>query len=287
MSNNQFKNCKHEQIDALVADISKTRKYRNISGDLIFRIGCDELTNQVRLRSAIKETKKKLHQVVQAYYIETVKYDFFLSRLETAFISGEIDLVKKICLEILGHHISTAERISILPDFYKEIFSDFQTVNSILDIGCGLNPFTIPWMPVSKGCVYHAWDIFYDLEIFLNETLKFLNVNGQAFTKDFLGSVNTLDFDVALILKSLPCFFQIDRKITMDSIRRIQARYIVISYPTRSIGGKNKGMVSNYEHQFNEMAAGENWSYRRILFPTELVYIIYKNSTRYDGKQSN
>lgn len=265
-------------INLILNNIGNSRKYHSVSKDLIVRIGKKELETHGDIKIAIKETKRKLHQVVSVYQKGNISFTSYVTRLERAHSSNDFGLIKEICLDVMKLHVSTYERIPILTGFYQQIFSLLPTIHSILDIGCGLNPFSIPWMPLSDISDYFAWDISYDLEKFLNQSFRFLGVNGKASTIDFLASNILPSVDLAFLLKTIPCLSQIDKEGTINSFRNIPAKFLVISYPTRSIGGKNKGMDTYYDAHFMDIANKENWKFHKICFPNELVFVVMKGN---------
>ncbi|MEZ0266419.1 MAG: 16S rRNA methyltransferase, partial [Phycisphaerae bacterium] len=81
------------------------------------------------------------------------------------------------------------------------------------------------------------------------------------------------EVDVALVLKTLPCLrHQIaDVGPVLD---RIRARWLVVSFPARSLGNREKGMVEQYRAMFDAIARPRGWEAREIVFPSELVFVV-------------
>jgi len=80
--------------------------------------------------------------------------------------------------------------------------------------------------------------------------------------------------DVALVLKAIPCLEQLDKhagRILLDTIR---ARHVVVSFPTRTVGGRSIGMRSHYEAHFKELIAGRDVNVKRYEFENELVIVV-------------
>ena len=54
-----------------------------------------------------------------------------------------------------------------------------------------------------------------------------------------------------------------------------RARYLAVSFPAKSLGGRSKGMVENYSARFEELIAGRGWQVLGELeFSTELVFVV-------------
>lgn len=263
-----------QQLDKLLEAIQASSKYRHIDIALIRAIGTSELEKRRNLKEAIKATKNKLHQVGGAYQEEGVRYDAWLARLQQAAQTGDKEQLKAACKDIMRHHASTRERLPFLEEFYNAIFTSIGPVSSIMDIACGLNPLSIPWMPLAEQTRYFAYDIYQDMTHFLNAAWTYLSVQGHAETRDVLQYPPAQEVDAALLLKAIPCLEQLDKAATRRLLESISAKYLVVSFPAKSLGGRHKGMVTYYETHFVESIVGENTAIERAIFPTELVFIV-------------
>ena len=81
---------------------------------------------------------------------------------------------------------------------------------------------------------------------------------------------------MALLLKAIPCLEQIDKKAGYTLLHAIQANALIVSFPVRSLGGKNKGMVEHYDAHFRALVAEETWDIQRFEFISELVFVVRK-----------
>jgi 16S rRNA (guanine(1405)-N(7))-methyltransferase len=146
----------------------------------------------------------------------------------------------------------------------------------VLDLACGFNPLALPWMPLAQSVEYYAYDIYKGMTDFLDKFLSLIHVQGQARACDIIQSCPTVAVDVAFILKALPCLEQIDKTVSSELLKRINAQYIVVSFPVHSLGGRARGMEVNYEVRFRALVEHTNWSIKRFDFPTELAFLIVK-----------
>ena len=269
--------CNNNDVDHLVNTVLASKGYREIAPSLIREIAAQELTKRRSLKEAIKATKNKLHQVSGAYLDGAENYSAWLLELHEAMSSGERDRLRAWCRQIMQHHASTRERLPILDQFYTEIFAHLPPIHSLLDIACGLNPLALPWMPLTKGATYLACDIQQDMMAFLQQWFHAeSSVQGCAQVCNVLSACPTDSIDVALLLKTIPCLEQIDKTAGLRLLHTIQADYLVISYPVRSLGGKHKGMIDYYEEHFRKLVSQEAWGITKLIFPTELVFIVKK-----------
>lgn len=265
------------QLEKLIQSVLESSKYHAISLDLIRNIGLRELSVRRNLKEAIKATKNKLHQVAGAYLDGKPQYERWADLLTTATQSPEPQAVRQACLAIMEHHASTRERIELLDRFYMTILAGLPPIRSVLDVACGLNPLSIPWMPLDRGASYYACDIFSDQMAFVNSCLPLLGVAGGAFTCDLVSAPPQEQVDVAFAFKVLPPLEQIDKGSSLNLLRALNANTIIVSFPARSLGGRNKGMAENYESRFLPMVQAEQWQVERFDFPTELVFRVVKS----------
>nr|MBC7245096.1 16S rRNA methyltransferase [Chloroflexota bacterium] len=263
-------------LDSVVQAVLLSPKYRNVCPDVIRNIASRELVMRRNWKEALKATKNKLHQVGGAYFDAGTRYVRWLDELKEAAERADGAALRRVCTNIMGHHSSTRERLSILDEFYARTLSGLPPIRVVLDIACGLNPLAIPWMDFSEDIQYYAYDMYTDLAAFLNEFLVIIGVRGQAYACDIAHSPPVEQADLALILKSLPCLEQLDKSASVRLLDAVQSNYLLISFPVRSLGGREKGMVQNYEERFWELIAGRPWSVQRFAFATELAFLVHK-----------
>lgn len=250
--------------------VLESGKYRVIYQPLIRRIAEEELTRRRNLKEAVKATKNKLHQIGGAYLNESMPYREWFDELKRT----PADNLRNRCRDIMRYHASTRERLPILNEFYETLFKEIGPVKSILDVACGLNPLAIPWMPLEAGGHYYALDIYEDMMEFVGRFLVLLRIKGQAQARDVLRMQDFPQVDVAFVLKTLPCLTQVDKMAAARLLRSLKARQIVVSYPVRSLGGKQKGMVETYENQLRALVVDMNYTIKRFEFQTELAFVL-------------
>ncbi|MCB8943142.1 MAG: 16S rRNA methyltransferase [Ardenticatenaceae bacterium] len=255
-------------VDTLAQTILATSKYRHISPDLVRRIGERELAVRRSTKEAIKATKNKLHQVGGAYFEAKVDYQASLKLLR------ESNDRLAACRQLMQLHASTRERLPILDDFYRTIFAQLPPMQRVIDIACGLNPLAYPWMLLLPDAEYLACDIYGDMIEFLNGFMALSGIKGQAAVRDVIGRPPTIPADLILILKTLPCLEQVDKTAAATLLDQLNGRYLLITYPAQSLGGRRKGMIANYTDHFYSLANGRNWQVTQFEFETELAFLV-------------
>jgi 16S rRNA (guanine(1405)-N(7))-methyltransferase len=265
------------EVEEIVAAVRASSKYHRVAEDFIRKIAAQEMAKRDGLKDAIKSTKNKLHQVGGAYLDGSLKYDAWLRELEIAAQSGGMSALRPFCARIMNQHASTRERLTILERFYAETLADLPPIHSVLDVACGFNPLALPWMPLRGLATYMALDIYEDLLSFVGRVVNLCGFSSQTFACSALdGLPANARADLALLLKAIPCLEQVDKPAAGRLLEQIDARHILVSFPVHSLGGRSKGMASNYEAHFEELVKAHAWSTRRFEFPTELAFLVTK-----------
>src|SRR5262249_34121339 len=145
-------------------------------------------------------------------------------------------------------------------------------IRSVLDLACGLNPLSIPWMPLAPDAEYYACDVYEDLVDFLNDFLALAGVRGAVQAADVTQTCPKRPVQVALLLKSLPCLEQLDADAGRRLLEGINAKHLLVSFPVHSLGGRQKGMIAHYTARFEELTAGSGRRVERYELATELIF---------------
>jgi 16S rRNA (guanine(1405)-N(7))-methyltransferase len=237
-----------EQLDQLVEAVLAGPKYASLSRSLIERIGRQELGRRRSLKEAIKQTRRKLHQVGGAYLESGEGFAGWAAAMRQAGQDGDEEGLRRLCL-------------------------------TIMDIACGLNPLAILWMPLAAGATYLACDAHGGLLRPVADFLAVARVRGQTRLCDVTQACPDDPVDVALVLKALPCLEQIDRSAGTYVLKTVNARHVLVSFPVHSLGGRRKGMAPTYEAHFRHLLdepqlAGRYRLVERFTFASEIAFLL-------------
>jgi 16S rRNA (guanine(1405)-N(7))-methyltransferase len=265
-----------ERLEELVTAVKGSQKYRNIHEDVIRRIASNELPKGRNWKETIKAIRNKIHQVAYAYQPQKIDYAQLILRMETLPRDIQDPLVKQFCLDTMQMHTSTKERVGILGNFYETSLSKFNAIHSLLDVACGLNPLALAWMPLASDCRIQVCDIYTDQMAFLNQFFTYFQIDGQAFCCDLTQDLPSDNFEIALVLKTIPCLEQIDKSIGTRLLTGLNAEHILVSFPAKSLSGRNKGMREYYSSHFEDLIAQNNWLVTTFSFQNEEAFLIQK-----------
>lgn len=272
----------NDKVSQISRRIAASKKYQGLYSKTIERIVEDYLKKYPE-KEVEKKARQLLHQIWGVFYPAWPDFRKLLKTFEAAIKNEEnikaigdplSNKIKGTVLPILKLHASTRERIPILKDFYQKIFKITGRPKTILDLASGLNPLTFFWLP--EGTDYSGFDIDQEQAQFLKEIFKLLKVNrvkiglGDVFLDRFPGA------DVVFLLKILPLIRQQQKTQSLEILEKQNAKWLVVFFPTKSLGGQHKNMVDFYTKQFQNLIRNQPWQTEKILFSTELVFIIKK-----------
>jgi 16S rRNA (guanine(1405)-N(7))-methyltransferase len=265
-----------DRLEELIALVRAGVDYHTISIDLIRQVGRQELTKRRTLKEAVKHTRSRIHQVAGAYMGARIDYAQWSAQLEEVPQTPGEPALGDFCLHLMEQHASTRERLPIIERFFTGTLQSISPIGSILDVGCGLNPLTIPWMPLAGNFVYWGLDIYEDMVAFLNRFLAHYGAAGDVRVHDLSQGIpkDLQKVQLALMLKIFPCLEQLDKNLPMRLLKEIRAENVLISFPIYSLGGRSKGMLSYYEQHFMEGVEGKGWRITRFEFASELAFLL-------------
>lgn len=255
----------------VVERIAASKKYRPLYRKTIKRVVFD-CAKKYPKKEVEKRSKNLLHQIWGVFYLTRPDFKKLLKVFEAEVKNGKN--VKEAVLPVLRLHASTRERIPILNDFYRKIFEITGQPKTILDLASGLNPLTYFWLP--EGIKYFAFDIDQEQTQFLGSVFKLLKVNHVKIGLRDLFTDRFPKTDVVFLLKILPLLRQQQKTKSLEILEKQNAKYLVVSFPTKTVSGREKGMADFYAKQFEELIKEKPWQVKKIFFPTELVFVIKK-----------
>jgi 16S rRNA (guanine(1405)-N(7))-methyltransferase len=265
-------------VEAVTAALRQSRRYADLYEPVLRRVAEEALAvERGRVPAAVKRAKRALHELHGAFVgTSPPDYHAFEAALRAASASGDADRLADELRRIMGQHAASRERLPVLNRFYREIFARTGPPSTLLDVACGLNPLATPWMDLPEGAVYHGCDIDLELVAFVDRCLTLLGIRHETSLVDLLDPPPGPAADVALVLKTVTVLEQQAHGAGFALVDRLRAATVVASFPTRSLGGRGKGMAATYADRFEAAAAERGWPTERLEFAGELVYLVRK-----------
>jgi len=270
-------------LDRVVADILASRKYAHVAPAVVRRVAAEALAVERGEEAASRRARRKLHQAYGAFgaagdHARIEELVAAIEALDPGRRSELSDDVRRASGKLLALHASTAERLPILEDFYRAVLpvepAGPSPAARILDLGCGLGPFALPWMGLAAGAAYHALDLDGRTSALVERYLAALGRPGAAAAGDLLAEVPWPGpWDVVLLLKTAPTLERQARGATARLARSLDTRLLASSFPRASLGGRRKGMDRQYVELMAGVAAEAGLELERLEWPSEAVYL--------------
>lgn len=255
----------------IVDRVLRSSRYRDVDRSLLARLADEELPRARNADEAVKRVKRRLHQAVGA---------FRGARSATAIAAawtGDLQdpAFRAACADAMRGHASTRERLPHLDGFHAGIWRHSGAPRSVLDLGCGLHPLSLPWMGIGDA-TYVASDVDHRP---LETTRTFLELIGQphrAEARDVVADPPTDGADVALLLKLVTTLDRQDPSAAARLLRALDVRHAVVTFPGRSLAGRGKGMERTYRERLERLVAdaGRVREVTEASVPNELVFVL-------------
>ena len=242
-----------------------SKNFRDICPSTVERAFKTALNKYGKPDKALDAAKERLHALTNAFMSEG-EGKKALKCLDR-YLEGDASALT----EALSCHVSTRERLDALDGIYDRVFAVTGTEGGVLDLACGLNPIYLGFRGI-RGV--RGADIS-------GRACKVVNDWAEACGWDVsarLCDVNTCVFDgrynLALCMKLLSVLETDEKGAAARLLSRIPARYIFVTFPTRSLSGRDVGMEKTYSGFFENLVKGRFDVLDRFILARELCYTI-------------
>jgi len=255
-------------LEALIA----SPKYRGVYRGAVERV-YREMLRRHRPRDAEKAARAELHRITGAFLTPN---DLKKARaLLEEYVSGDKDALTRA----LSLHASTRERLDIMAELYDRALPSLGNPKTVLDLACGLNPLYLG----SLGLTVRGIELQTDAANLVNQWVGALHWDVVVTPGDLAayvpapgapaGAALLPEADATLLMKLLPL---LDKQLPGGGaalLERVMSRRALVTFPTRTLSGRNVGMKQHYETTFEK-----NLPFARIVdkftVPGELCYIL-------------
>jgi 16S rRNA (guanine(1405)-N(7))-methyltransferase len=262
-------------LESVVADIQRCRKYRDLCAGTIRDVVAIELCRHRKTADAIAAARLKLHRI-NAEFLGTLDYESHRLVLDGAFASANETQIERACRAILEQHASTRERLDDMSPFYKNLIAITGMPTTVLDLASACHPFGFRWMGLPRSTRYLAFDINARLVDLTNHYFRLEGIDGRAEHGDVLCDPPTDPADFALLLKMYHCLERRRDGAGWQVVAAVPAKWIAISFPTRNLRQKRAPIRENYESAIRTAAEQKGWKVHSFEVPSEAVLIVEK-----------
>ena len=242
--------------DEVAASILKSSKYRAIAPDAVKRIAAEECKKGGA--DCEKRARNRLHQIADAFMNQKEQ-----SMLWAMLERGDMDAA-------LNQHASTRERMASRDEYIALIARYCPPGGTICDAACGLNPLMLG----AAGYAVRGLDIQMTCVDVINAWVRREGWDVKAEGADLLGRTELPQSDLALFMKLLPVLDAQRAGEGMRLLRLSSSPRVIVSFPTRTLGGRGVGMERNYGERFEAALPDEFEICERIVIGSELFYAL-------------
>jgi len=277
-------------LDVIVSDVKKKKTLRALDPFFVKKLILeyfDKNKKVVRILESHPKFQKSKEYKTMLKHLRRVLHEvygiFNVSKRSLAELDAHLKKTKHldakaldIHARILQSHKSTQERFPSYAPFYVSLFRVTGKPKTILDLACGLNPLSFPWMRLDE-VTYYAYELSPDdasfIQSYFDIMKKYSGLRGRAFSADLLKAPMLPSCDVCFLFKALDSLESLRKGISLDLITLIDAKFIVVSFPTRSISGKKR---LKERFWFLKIVDDLGYSYKTIELENEIFYVVVK-----------
>ncbi len=279
-------------IKELVSDIKKKRELRDVPSEFVKEEIIKYLKHNRKVLNVLT-THRKVKQ--SSEYKKIIKHARAVLRRVCGVFQAESAGERSACLKelerhkhiknkslsihnkILETHASTKERLQSYPAVYKKIFAITGKPKRIIDLGCGLNPVSYPYMRL-KGVHYFAADLNAGGVRFAGKYFKIMGINGEARVMDIAKAEPLKSIppaDICFIFKTLEAIeLTKSHRISEEVIKAVPAKWVAASFSTRTITGRR---MNHQRRGWLEMMLKRlGYSFTKIVEENEVFYVFEK-----------
>ena len=241
--------------EELLAKLTSNKKYGDVHPDAIRRAIGECEGRYKKPKELEKAVRERLHGITSAF-----------NGLDRIKSSDDLE-------SLLSCHASTKERLPLarMDALYERVFEITGAPESILDLACGLNP---AYLLRRCPCPVTGVDVSRSCVGLLSAEPNFAGRWADLLSAD---AVPKERFHAALLFKILPLLERQRPGAALELMERVDAAYLVISFPTRTLGGRNVGMEKHYAEWMEAHIPRGRCIAAHFTDENELFYILKEN----------
>ncbi|MDR2571405.1 MAG: Rmt family 16S rRNA (guanine(1405)-N(7))-methyltransferase [Oscillospiraceae bacterium] len=266
--------------DDIVNDVLRTKKYSNVDKAVVERISVETLPKYNKQKDVLRAVKKELHIIYESFLQGGCysKAEAILNSYESA---AHCITDKDCSVSLMALHTSTNERLGQVEEIYDFISQYVTTSSNVIDIGCGFNPFALPFFKQLPK-EYFAFDISLSTIQVLNMYFKLAGLDYKAAICDAaiqtpgISGIPDSNTKVLFMFKLFPILERQKKGRAFEILKSINCEASIVSFPLKSVSGKEKGMETHYSSKFEKDLPTEYTIKEKAVFENEMFYVLEK-----------
>ena len=247
----------------------KILKILNSNNKILQNLSANKKNKKNRyVKEFVKEIRAELREIYGVFILKN--YSKKENLLEKIGKDPKIENYNKI----LRLHKSSKERLPYYAAVYKMIFTITGRPKNIVDLACGLNPVSYPYLGFNPE--YFASDLNQKDCDFINKFFEKLSIPGKAVPIDLTKPEEWSkipECDVCFLLKTLDSLETVKKNVSRELINAINCKFLVVSFPKESLGGK-KSIDSSKRNWFYKILQQKKFKYEEFEVSNELFIVV-------------
>ena len=264
-------------IQKIAEEVLGSRKYSAVDRAIVERICEESISKYAKPKDIIKAVKKELHIIHGAFLVENchIKAEALLD----AYSGGDIKTDRVLAAKLMALHISTRERLGEADEIYSFLSAFIDPGDGIIDIGCGFNPFALPFFTVLPKN-YCALDMNLSTISLLAKYFALAKLPYRSELFDAASQALGAPGDLVFLLKLFPLLERQKKGCGFAILDALDFRTAFVSFPLKSASGKEKGMEVFYSSSFEAELPEGLTIVEKAKFNNEMVYVLGKLSQK-------
>lgn len=253
------------RTEKALSDILSSKKYSDICPDTVRNTFLEKTKRHDKLKEADKAARAHLHAITGAFISpDEVKN---AQKAIGEWLAGDEEAFHRAML----YHSSTRERMEIAESLYARAFSACEKVETILDLACGINPIFLGKMGYTNVL---GLDIHAGCARLVNTCAEFFSWKTRARAQDLILNPPEEEADITLMMKLLPVLETQKTGAAGALLEKVKSRYMLVTFPTQTLGGKKVGMEKHYTEWFESKIPAHLKVLDRFILGNELGYTL-------------
>lgn len=253
------------RTEKALSDLLNSKKYSDICPDTVKNAFLEQTKRHGKLKDADKAARSHLHAITGAFISPDE-----LKNAKKA-IAEWMDGDEEAFFRAIHYHSSTRERAEIAEELYKRAFSACDKVDTIVDLACGINPIFLGKMGYTDVT---GLDIHAGCAQLINDCAAFFGWKTRARAQDLILNPPKEEADITLMMKLLPVLETQKTGAAGALLDAVKSRYMLITFPTQTLGGKKVGMEKHYTEWFEARIPENLTIIDRFVIGNELAYTL-------------
>ncbi|MBQ5770954.1 MAG: Rmt family 16S rRNA (guanine(1405)-N(7))-methyltransferase [Clostridia bacterium] len=253
------------RTEKALSDLLASKKYSDICPDTVRNAFMEQTKRHGKLKDADKAARAHLHAITGAF----ITPDELKSARKAIreWMEGDEDAF----FRAIFNHSSTRERAEIAAELYARAFSACEKIETILDLACGINPIFLGKMGYTNVT---GLDIHAGCADLINECALFFGWKTRARAQDLILNPPCEEADITLMMKLLPVLETQKAGAAKALLSSVRSRYMLVTFPTQTLGGKKVGMEKHYTEWFEKIIPENLTVIDRFVIGNELAYTL-------------